>query len=626
MTPVGVAMIVGGITTLIVFRGALFGRTGKGTGEARRRGGQAVGAVAAARSTGRTGRRAASAGAGAAHADDAAAGARAAAGPEATADPAADPAEAAPVRVRRRLRADRDMDAPAARRDPAPGSDAEAGSSPSPASGDAGEADPAPGSAPGSRRFWPTSAALAPASDAAHRTAGEPDRPFAPEFTEADADPLSGPLPIVSDEAYLPLDGAAAPYELRQEGTEMPFGTQWPEVGTPIVDSLGGDGAEAEGLAGLGRGRSMLQRFAALEDIDAPSSRRFDLVTAGSAGADLLPVDDLRAATERGGDPELDIEPELDRVVDDEPVSHSLELGQYDLAGGFLTGHFPVPADLAAGLPDERDGGWAASPDEPEHSADFDAVDATGAPDAFAFAAPPVAEPLPWGGRVEGWSRPEYDDQPEPISGEYWMPVPVGTYDAEYGWPAPAEGQEPPAADGPELPPWPPERPDDRVEAPRTAGERGAIELLDSAPAAPGDLESTGRFLLNTERHGVELLDDNGRRDESEWRAPASAPVNQSLDEPIWSVSDVHRSHMPDLSWAPGPDESAPRRFRRPVASATMRRRRPGGIPASETLTQMLPAVDGYSEGNRSRPRPRPRPGNGQTSTVYVSRHAAEPN
>lgn len=284
--------------------------------------------------------------------------------------------------------------------------------------------------------------------------------------------------------------------------------------------------------------------------------------------------------------------------------------------------------------------GLGRQSEEPDLSADFDAVDATGAPAGFAFAAPP-AEPRPWGGshgdRVEGWSRPEYDDEPEPISGEYWMPVPAGSYDPEYGWPVPEQGR-PEAAPGEEpepavVPPWPPARPDDRVEAPRSASERGVIERLDAAPAAPVDLEATGRFMLNTERYGVELLDDNGRRDDAEWRPQASAPVNQSLDEPIWSVSDVHRSHMPDLSWTPGAaaDEDAPRRFRRPVASATMRRRRaPGGLPASETLTQTLPAVEhGYSDATRSRPRPRPRPGNGQTearSTVYVSRHAAEPN
>ncbi|MEU4213785.1 hypothetical protein [Actinoplanes sp. NPDC026623] len=721
MTPVGVAMIVGGITTLIVFRRALFGRAGNGAGEARRRGSKAGADTAAdqagdavAAGAGRKARRGrATRETPRAGVEDAVAatGRNARRGRTAGELPAAPPAGTTTRR------------APGSLRPAAPGGADAAGSEAAPATpgaepplGAAAGSGPvegpypavrpgAPGenadSGPGSRRFWPTSAALGPASDAAYRAGEEPGTLPAPEFTGG-------------AEAYDPArDGATAPFGMQQEGIEMPFDSPWPEAGTPIAELLGGGSAVAglpaveqarrepamdEGIAGLGRGRGMLQRFAALEDIDAPSSGRFDLIPpgAGPADVDLLPLDGLHAVPERGGAPELDIDPELDRVAD-EPVSHSLELhhleaagayedtagtydgaeggygdaeGAYDLAGGFLADHFPVPDELAADvrLPGdgpgadlghagdwsggewaghERDGGdlgWPAgqaqSPEDPALSAGFDAVDEAA---SGGFAAPGAETTgRQWGGgygdRAEAWSRPEYSGELEPISGEYWMPVPEGSYDPEYGWPEPAETQPEthlyaPAAGAedaepepaPVVPQWPPVRPDDRVEAPRPLSERDGNGL----PVAAGEHDDAGQISVNADRHGAVLLDDNGRRDDAEWPQPASAPVNQSLDEPIWRVSDLPDTAMPDLSWAPGQaaEEAAPRRVRRPAA-VIRRRRNVGSASASEGLTQIMPALDLEATRN-ARPRPRPRASNAQAeprSTVYVSRHAAEPN
>jgi hypothetical protein len=60
---------------------------------------------------------------------------------------------------------------------------------------------------------------------------------------------------------------------------------------------------------------------------------------------------------------------------------------------------------------------------------------------------------------------------------------------------------------------------------------------------------------------------------------------------------------------------------------------RPGGTPADalagEDFPQALSSIEfPYPDQARSRPRPRPRPSYGRLeshSTVYVSRHAAEP-
>ncbi|MEV6629595.1 hypothetical protein AB0M54_02440 [Actinoplanes sp. NPDC051470] len=112
-----------------------------------------------------------------------------------------------------------------------------------------------------------------------------------------------------------------------------------------------------------------------------------------------------------------------------------------------------------------------------------------------ALAAMPAAEqsapkqrPIREGDRIEGWVRPEYQDE-EPASGDYWTPIP----DESYGWPTPVERlpqapvhpsrfdpidePEPTGSlrfgpvDQPEqprvVPQWPPAQPAGRIELPR---------------------------------------------------------------------------------------------------------------------------------------------------------------
>jgi hypothetical protein len=114
------------------------------------------------------------------------------------------------------------------------------------------------------------------------------------------------------------------------------------------------------------------------------------------------------------------------------------------------------------------------------------------------------------GDRVDGWVRPEYQDE-QPVSGEYWTPVPERTYtDGGYGWPVPVErlpavppqppssgfdvepGNEPTAL----VPTWPPAAPPDRNEASRswpvtndaTAG-RQAPDQVRKAEAKPNTVD-----------------------------------------------------------------------------------------------------------------------------------------
>ncbi|MEU8229484.1 hypothetical protein AB0C12_07740 [Actinoplanes sp. NPDC048967] len=205
--------------------------------------------------------------------------------------------------------------------------------------------------------------------------------------------------------------------------------------------------------------------------------------------ASLSRADDPGEPADQAGDPELDIDQDLDRaadVIDPAEQSHAL-----DLPGLGLLGLQPA------------DGGYDA-----DLSGPFDSVAGTGTfPGLFADVALEDADetgfvPVPeestgtdwaeradrrYGDRVEGWVRPEYPD--EPVAGEYWTPAPVGSYEAEYGWPTPVERL-------PEVPPyppssgfdvpveieteptrpvlqWPPARPDDRIELPRSRSHRG---------------------------------------------------------------------------------------------------------------------------------------------------------
>ncbi|UQU65619.1 hypothetical protein COUCH_04655 [Couchioplanes caeruleus] len=100
----------------------------------------------------------------------------------------------------------------------------------------------------------------------------------------------------------------------------------------------------------------------------------------------------------------------------------------------------------------------------------------------------------------------------------------------------------------------------------------------------------------------------------------------ESVEGPVWTVPDLPEAALPDLTW-PGTEVPGARRRRSPVMA--QRPRNLAGEP-----TQSLPAVTDDREGvqpqSRVRPRPRPRPRPeaappDQRSTVYVSKHAADP-
>jgi len=221
-----------------------------------------------------------------------------------------------------------------------------------------------------------------------------------------------------------------------------------------------------------------------------------------------------------------------------------------------------------------------AGGDEPE--------DGSGAVTRFGTVAAPAGGVAPrvdrHGDRIDGWIRPEYREQYEP-GGEYWTPVPESSYaDAGYGWPVPVErlspvpsypphsGFDPEPVDEPEptavVPQWPPAKPSERTDPLRTWTDR------------------------NTKSPRVEAALNWVARD----RTPAVRD-EAALD---W----VARDRNPDG------------RSRR---GATMIDRRP---PGGSAETEMLPAVN--ETAPRRRPRPRPSPPD-QQSTVYRSRHAAEP-
>ncbi|MEU8610449.1 hypothetical protein AB0C29_20920, partial [Actinoplanes sp. NPDC048791] len=236
-----------------------------------------------------------------------------------------------------------------------------------------------------------------------------------------------------------------------------------------------------------GPDRSVFRRLVDLDEEGVPAP-------AGAAPTDLRlaslsRADDPGEPADQAGDPELDIDQDLDRaadVIDPAEQSHAL-----DLPGLGLLGLQPADSNYDAEL-----------------SGPFDSVAGTGTfPGLFADVALEDADetgfvPVPeetagtdwaeradrrYGDRVEGWVRPEYPD--EPVAGEYWTPAPVASYEAEYGWPTPVERL-------PEVPPyppssgfdvpveieteptrpvlqWPPARPDDRIELPRSWSHRG---------------------------------------------------------------------------------------------------------------------------------------------------------
>ncbi len=745
MTPVGVALIVGGITTLIVFRAALFrSPEEKRASEPRRRGGTTVEACGGGASpeagdgagaSGRKGRRGS-----AGHAVEVSA-ARSARGPAAGAagsskrpsrvEDAARVKDGARVKDAARVKNGARAKDAALRKTPAAADAGQVGvaateddnaalgrsevlisrSAVSELAGSRGVDAEVAGSrgvrsegadfrrvdiaGPGSLAGRFASAAInAVHAESATPPTSEPD--FADRSDSrfgTDPDGVAPDAP--GSRRFWPTSGSSTP-DYAVAWDRNTFASRFEVADAP--------GAAADGVPDdepdPRRSRSLFRRLVAVEE-DAgpppatavPTDIRLMSLPGDDAGSD-----EPGEPADRSGDPELDIDQDLDRAADVADASAGAHSHVFEVG----LDPFGEPADLSGPLDAVEGTGTFAGLFA---DAAFDDADDTGyvpLPEGAAGAG--WAEPADprYGDRVEGWVRPQYQEEPAPVSGEYWTPVPEGTYDTEYGWPTPVErlpgvppyppssGFDIPvevaaAQPGPPVPQWPPAQPDHRIEVPRswthrsetgpafrTAVERDQPPALRPVADLPAEEAPAGRFADEADylpvighrrfdgpapaaddrvylgEEGLVLaanpVDEAPRRGRGRAakagtnrvpvrRGPSTeqsgpyAAREESLEGPIWAVPDLPEAAMPDLSWSPeeAADDTSARRPRHPVAKA---RRRRGSGPAGDEATQSIPPID-HPDQSRSRPRPRPRPGNGQPesrSTVYVSRHAAEPS
>ena len=478
MTPVGVALIVGGITTLIVFRAALFrsARRDKRAAEARRGAGPDGEARTPGRRTGGT--------------DDSGAGRqgrRAARTVEAPAAHAAVVGGAKPAGAK------------AAKRSKA-GSRTKSVSGKGAAgrlSGDGPDGDAEPGAA--RSEFDPAvSGGARPGYGRSAEFVGAGSRALVRPAV-AQPVPMEVPDPRPNRRTRrAAVRPASLPHlgePLDVEASTAPSGPVarrfWPTIGVPAPEPDPVSRFEAAPEPVTDRSaRSLLHRLIDLEDDDslpAPAGAAPTDVRLLALGLpdDGVPADDPGEPADQGGDPELDIDQDLDRAA--EPGGEDERSRALDLPGvdhGYvadreadLSGHF----DAVAG----SDGTGAFS----GLFADVSLADAdeTGLVPAAETDWAEPADPR-YGDRVEGWVRPQYQDEPEPAAGEYWTPVPAGSYETEYGWPTPVErlpevppyppatGFDVPVAVEAEptaaVPLWPPARPDDRIELPRSWSHR----------------------------------------------------------------------------------------------------------------------------------------------------------
>jgi len=204
---------------------------------------------------------------------------------------------------------------------------------------------------------------------------------------------------------------------------------------------------------------------------------------------------------------------------------------------------------------------------------------------------------------VDGWVRPQYRDAPvEAPAGEYWTPVPaelsLAGDDPEpsakgYGWPVPVE----------RLRNVPRNRSATGFDAVPLAVEPTEVVPIWSPPSdRPLRIRLPRSWAARNERHNASDERQGGtaeRYDASDERPDARGEGPHVFD-------DRFNGFEPRgvLGEPPGiPAEG------------------PGGEPGA----RMLSAAD---QPGRPRPRPRPRPGPAERadrSTVYVSRHAADP-
>jgi hypothetical protein len=219
----------------------------------------------------------------------------------------------------------------------------------------------------------------------------------------------------------------------------------------------------------------------------------------------------------------------------------------------------------------------------------------TGPVAAVPATSPDRKRPAREGDRIEGWVRPEYEDEAS-AAGDYWTPVP----EQSYGWPTPVQRL-------PEAPPYPSSR-FEPIEKPEPTS------ALRFGPVAE-EIRPTlfGRIEAPSSSGPVDASRPDPVGAEAESAAGPEAPAQDGADSqpeptgavPAWPPAQPSgRIELPP-SWSARKVQQRPvRRSAEPVSAE------PENPP-------------------RTRPRPRPRPAAGapaERSTVYRSRHAADPS
>ncbi|MFG1603008.1 hypothetical protein [Actinoplanes sp. NPDC049265] len=244
-------------------------------------------------------------------------------------------------------------------------------------------------------------------------------------------------------------------------------------------------------------------------------------------------------------------------------------------------------------------------------------------PTSAVAAVPPTPpdrkRPAREGDRIEGWVRPEYEDE-EPAAGDYWMPVP----EQSYGWPTPLQRL-------PEAPPYPSSRFDPIGEPEPTGPLRFGPPAEETRPTfdasrlgsdavRPGsDVSRTSSDVSRSSLHGVRPgpLGENPPNVESETAAEPEPSPESSAETRTDSRPEPTGVAPP---WPPA--QPSGRVELPPTWSARNVQQRPVRGSAE-------PAGAEPENPPRPRPRPRPRPSTGaqpERSTVYRSRHAADPS
>ena len=309
--------------------------------------------------------------------------------------------------------------------------------------------------------------------------------------------------------------------------------------------------------------------------------------------------------------------------------------------------------------------------------------------EAAGYPVPPARRPddRRYGDRVDGWVRPRYDAEPDGPAGDYWTPVPEDAYADPYGWPVPVErlptappyppaaGFDPDPLEEAEptavVPQWPPARPSSRIEVPRTWSASATTGPVNRWPIGGGssrqwpETDDEGRG--GRRRAGAATEHIPAARDSTQTlrtmpgphaadRSPHIGDRGPYVGDPGPHAADRGRHPSDRGSYAGdrgphsgdrgsyagdrGPHSSDRGSYagdRGPHSSdrgSYAGDRGPHSGDRGSYAGDRGPRSDdrgphvgdpGPRAGERRRPRPRPNPSGEARSTVYVSRHAAEP-